>query len=58
MGNENDGIPKALLGAEISLYDGAKTKVKVATHLSEEFESNVGSRSVISFIATVLCHCD
>ena len=26
----------------MSLYKGVKTKVKVGTHLSEEFEENVG----------------
>ena len=36
------GIPEALVGAVMSLYKGAKTKVKVGTHLSEEFEVNVG----------------
>ena len=34
------GIPKALVGALMSLYKGAK--VEVGTHLSEEFEVNVG----------------
>ena len=36
------GIPEALVRAVMSLYKGAKTKVKVGTHLSEEFEVNVG----------------
>ena len=36
------GIPEALATAVMSLYKGARTKVKVGTHLSEEFEVNVG----------------
>ena len=36
------GIPQALVGAVISLYKGARTKLNVAAHLSEEFEVNVG----------------
>ena len=35
------GIPKALIRAVMSLHKGAK-KVKVGTHLSEEFLVNVG----------------
>ena len=36
------GIPEALVGAVMSLYRDANTRVKVGTHLSEEFEVNVG----------------
>ena len=36
MGNEKE-IPEALVTAVLSLYEGAKTKMKVGTHLSEEF---------------------
>ena len=36
------GIPEALVRAVMCLYKGAKTKVKVGAHLSEEFEVNVG----------------
>ena len=36
------GIPKALATAVMSLYKGARTKVKVGTHFSEELEVNVG----------------
>ena len=36
------GIPERLVRALISQCEGAKTKVKVGTHLSEEFEANVG----------------
>ena len=35
-------MPEALFRAEMSLYIGAKSKVKVAAHLSEEFEVNIG----------------
>ena len=35
-------IPEALVRAVMSLYKGSKTKVKVGTHLSEEFEVSVG----------------
>ena len=38
----NKGIPKALVRAVMSLYKGAKTKVKVGTHLFEDFKVNVG----------------
>ena len=41
MGNENE-IPEALVRAVMSLYKGAKIKVKVGTRFSEEFEVNVG----------------
>ena len=36
------GIPEALATAVMSLYKDARTKVNVGTHLSEEFEVNVG----------------
>ena len=36
------GIPEALVTAVMSLYKGARTKVKVGTHFSEELEVNVG----------------
>ena len=44
------GIPEALVRAVMSLYKGVRTTVKVGTHLSEEFEVNVGvhQRSVLS----------
>ena len=35
-------IPEALVRAVMGQYKGATTKVKVGTHLSEEFEGNVG----------------
>ena len=36
------GTPEALVRAVMSLYKGAKRKVKVGTRLSEEFEVNIG----------------
>ena len=44
------GIPEASVTAVMSLCKGARTKVKVGTHLPEEFEVNVGVHqgSVIS----------
>ena len=35
-------IPGAFVGAVISLHKGAKTKVKVGTHLSDECDVEVG----------------
>ena len=35
------GIPEALATAVMSLYKGARTKEKVGTHLSEDFEVNI-----------------
>ena len=44
------GIPKVLVGSEMSLYEGAKMSVRVNSVLSEEFEFKVGmhQRSVLS----------
>ena len=42
MAMRKKGIPEALVRALVSLYKGARTKVKVGTHLSEEFEVNIG----------------
>ena len=44
------GIPEALVTEVMSLYKGARTKMKVGTHFSVEFEVNVGvhQRSVLS----------
>ena len=36
------GIPEALVAAVMSLYKGVETRVKVGTHLSEEFAVNIG----------------
>ena len=44
------GIPEVSVRSMMSLHQGAKTKVKVDTELSEEFEVKVGmhQRSVLS----------
>ena len=47
------GIPEALFTAVMCLYKGAKTKVKVGTHLSE-FEVNVGVHHGYVNITTVV----
>ena len=36
------GIPEVLVGSVMSLYEGAKTGVRVDCELSEEFEVKVG----------------
>ena len=36
------GIPEAMVRAVMSLYEGAKTRVRVGLELSEEFEEKVG----------------
>ena len=36
------GIPEAMVRAAMSLYEGAKTRVRVGLELSEEFEVKVG----------------
>ena len=36
------GIPEAMVRAVMSLYEGAKTSVRVGLELSEEFEVTVG----------------
>ena len=43
------GIPEVLVGAMMSLYKGAKTKVKVGTRLSEEHEVKVGVHKGTTF---------
>ena len=56
---KNIGIAEALVRAVMILYKGAKTEVKVGTHLSEEFEVNIGVHqgSVLSpllFVSVVI----
>ena len=36
------GIPEVLVRSVMSMYEGAKTRVRVDSELSEEFEVNVG----------------
>ena len=36
-------IPEVLVRSVMSLYEGAKTRVRVNSQLSEEFEVNVGA---------------
>ena len=50
-----NGMPEVLVGSVVSLYDCAKTTVKVYFELSEEFEVKVGidQGSVLSpFVST------
>ena len=44
------GIPDVLVRSVMSLYEGAKTRVRVDSELSEEFEVKVGmhQESVLS----------
>ena len=37
-----NGIPEVLIRSVMSLYDGVKTRVRVDSELSEEFEVKVG----------------
>ena len=41
MGNEKKGTPDILIRSVLSLYKGAKTRVKVDSELSQEFEVKV-----------------
>ena len=42
MGNEEEKIPEVLVRSVSRVYEGAKTRVRVDSVLSEEFEVNVG----------------
>ena len=50
------GIPEVMVRAVMSLYEGAKTRVRVGLELSEEFEVNVGvhQRSMLSPLVFVI----
>ena len=56
------GIPEAMVRAVMSLYEGAKRRVRVGLELSEEFELNVGVHqgSVLSPLvyAIVVTECE
>ena len=43
-------IPEAFVRAVVSLYEGVRTKVKVGTHPSEEFDGNVGVHQGIALL--------
>ena len=42
------GIPEVLARSVMSLYEGTKTRVRVDSELSEEFEVNVGMHQDLS----------
>ena len=48
MGDEEEEVPEVMVKAVISLYNEAKTKVKVGSGLSDEFSLNVHQGSVLS----------
>ena len=49
------GIPEAMVRAVMSLYEGAKTRVRVELELSEEFEVKVGVHWGSAFLAVAFC---
>ena len=49
------GIPDAMVRAVMSLYGGARTRVRVGLELSEEFEVKVGFPPGICAIAVAFC---
>ena len=53
------GIPEVLVKSVISCYEGAKTRVRVDSELSEEFEVKVGMHqgSVLSPFFGSGCRC-
>ena len=42
MGHEKEGLSEVMVWARMSLYDDAKTRVRVTSAYSEEFEVKVG----------------
>ena len=50
------GLSEVRVWAVMSLYDGAKTRVRVGSTYSEEFEVKVGCTSRIWAIATIVCN--
>ena len=50
------GIPEVLVRSVMSLYDGAKTRVRVDFVLSEEFEVKVGMHQG-SVLSPFFCSC-
>ena len=53
------GIPEVLVKSVMSLYEGAKTRVRVDSELSEEFEVKVvmHQRSVLSLFVYIGGRC-
>ena len=51
------GIPEVLVRSLISLYKGAKTRVRVDYELSEEFEVKVDMRHVSVLSPFLFCTC-
>ena len=48
-------IPEAIVRAVMSLYEGAKTRVKVGLELSKEFEVKVGVHQESRVFAVAFC---
>ena len=47
------GIPEAMVRAVMSLYEGAKTKVRVRQELSKEFEVKVGVHKALPLLSAI-----
>ena len=52
MGREKKGISEVMVRAVMSLYDGAKTRVRVGSAYSEEFKVKVK----VCAVATIVCN--
>ena len=50
------GIPEPMVTAVMSLYEGAKTRVRVGLELIEEFEVKVGVRQGSALLAVAFCN--